>query len=215
MLQRKKTSSRSDILEAAGRAQAKGRRKRAITEYQKLLKENGEDYIVHGKVAPLLAECRRHEEAWASFRASGEGYLKDGFEDKAKSVYIQATRFLPYEINGWKRVVKLHIDRGHRADALKTLREGRRRFSRRSHRKEAIVLLRIAWKLTPWHFDVTFDLARLLAKSGDHDNAMRFLLGLAERENGYNLRRVRGAILKMAPGPHTAWLWLRASLMST
>jgi len=215
VLQRKKTSSRSEILEAAGRAQAKGRRKRAITEYQKLLKENGGDYIVHGKVAPLLAESRRYDEAWKSFKASGEGYLKDGFEDKAKSVYHQATRCLPNDLRGWQKVVQLHVDRGHRADALKTLREGRRHFSRRSHRREAITLLRMAFKLTPWKFDVTFDLARLFAKSGDHDNAMRLLLGLAERESGYNLRRVRGTILKMAPGAQTAWLWLRASLIST
>ncbi len=209
---RNKSYSRSEILDAAGKARARGRRKRAIAEYQKLLKADPGDYVVHGKIAPLLAERRNYSESWSSFKAAGEGYLHKGFVDKAKSVYIQAARHLPYEIEAWKAVVRLHLDRGHRADALKTLIDGRRYFRRRSQRAEAICLLRMAQGISPDHFDVTFDLAHLLAKTGEREEAVRLLEGLAAREQGHNLRRTRGALLRISPSPSSAWLWLRAAL---
>ena len=209
---RNKSYSRSEILDAAGKARARGRRKRAIAEYQKLLNADPGDYVVHGKIAPLLAERRQYSESWSSFKAAGEGYLHKGFVDKTKGVYIQATRHLPYEIEAWKAVVRLHLDRGHRADALKTLDEGRRYFRRHNQRTEAICLLRMAQGISPGHFEVTFDLANLLAKTGEREEAVRLLEELAAREQGHNLRRTRGGLLRIAPSPSSAWLWLRTAL---
>ncbi|MFQ5586357.1 MAG: tetratricopeptide repeat protein [Thermodesulfobacteriota bacterium] len=212
---RSTTYSRSDILDAAGKARARGKRRKAIAEYQKLLKADPGDYVVHGKVAPLLAERRLYVEAWSSFRAAGEGYLQKGFVDKARSVYVQATRCMPWEIETWKAVVGLQLDRGQRADALKTLIDGRRHFRGRRQRGEAICLLRMAQAISPGHFNVAFDLAQLLAKSGTKVEAMELLQGLAAREQGHNLRRIRGALLRVSPSPSSAWLWLRAAISNT
>ncbi len=209
---RNKSYSRSEILDAAGKARAKGRRKRAIAEYQKLLKADSGDYVVHGKIAPLLAEMRNYSESWSSFKAAGEGYLHKGFEDKAKSIYIQATRHLPYEIDAWKAVAELYLSRRHEADALKTLKDGRHNFRHRTQRAEAICLLRMAHDITPDRFDVTLDLAHLLAKTGKRVEAVRLLEGLAVRDQGHNLRRIRGSLLRISPSPSFAWHWLRAAL---
>jgi tetratricopeptide (TPR) repeat protein len=207
--------SRSEILEAAGKALVKGKRKKAIAWYQKLLKTDPGDHVVHGKIAPQLAETKQFSESWSSFKASGEGYLRMGFVDKALSMYIQATRYMPKEIEAWETVTRLQLDRRLRADAVKTLINGHRYFRHRKHRQKAIRLLRKAKEIDPWHFEVTLNLARLLAKAGERKDALRLLNELAEREHGYKLRRICGALLRISPTPASALRWLRATLFGT
>lgn len=211
----RKAHSRSDILAAAAKAQAKGKRRKAIAEYQKLLAADPNDYVVHGKVAPLLAETKQLIEAWASFVAAGEGYLQGGFAEKALSIYTQASRYLPREVTVWETIARLQLDRGRRADALKALLDGRRYFRRRSLRPQAIHLLRQACDVEPWHLDATLDLARLLAKTGRRQEAEQLLTGLAERAQGRKLHRVLGALFRMTLNPVTAWRWLRVGVTGT
>jgi tetratricopeptide (TPR) repeat protein len=211
----RKPYSRSEILEAAGKALAKGKRKKGIAWYQKLLKADSEDHVVHGKIAPLLAETRQFPESWSSFKASAEGYLRKGFDDKALSIYIQATRYIPREIEAWEAVTRLQVNRRLRADAVKTLINGHRHFRHRKRRQKAIRLLYKAKEIDPWHFEVTLNLARLLVKTGERKRALQLLNELAEREQGCKLRRICGALVRISPTPVSIGRWLRVALFST
>lgn len=212
---RRKPYSRTEILETASKAQTRGKTNKAIAGYMSLLKTNPNDYAVHGKVAPLLAKEKRFGPAWSSFKAAGEGYLLGGFGDMALGIYIQATRCMPMEIETWKAVSKLQLNRGLKADSVNTLLNGHRHFRRRALRPAAVYMLRKAWKIIPWHFEVTFELARLLAKTGKKEEALRLLGDLERHEGRSNLRRIRGAIFKISPTPGSAWLWLRAAVRGT
>ena len=203
------------MLETAGEAQTRGKTNKAITGYLSLLETDPDDYVVHGKVAPLLAKKKRFGEAWSSFKAAGDGYTLGGFRDKALGIYIQATHCMPMEIEAWKAVAKLQLNRGLKVDSVNTLFKAHRHFRRRALRPAAIYLLRKAGKIIPWHFEVTFELARLLAKTGKKEEALKLLGDLAEREERRNLRRTRGAILKISPGLGSAWRWLRAAVGGT
>ncbi len=207
---RRKPYSRAEILETAGKAQTRGKTNKAIAGYLSVLKTNPDDYVVHGKVAPLLAGKKRFGEAWSSFKAAGKGYTLGGFSDMALGIYVRATHCMPMEIETWKAVAKLQLNRGLKADSVNTLLKAHRNFRRRALRPAAIYLLRKAGKIIPWHFEVTFELGRLLAKTGKKEEALKLLSELAEREGRRNLRRVRGAIFKISPGAGSAWLWLRA-----
>jgi tetratricopeptide (TPR) repeat protein len=211
----RKPYSRSEILEAAGKALAKGKRKKGIAWYQKLLKADPEDHVVHGKIAPLLAETRQFPESWSSFKASAEGYLCKGFDDKALSIYIQATRYIPREIEAWEAVTRLQVNRRLRADAVKTLINGHRHFRHRKRRQKAIRLLCVAKQLDQWNVEVTVTLARLLAKAGEKRRALQLLAELAEREQGCERRRICGALVRISPTPASVGQWLRAALFST
>lgn len=210
-----KPYSRASILEAAATAQSRGRTNKAITGYLSVLEKDPKDLQVHAKVAPLLAKEKRFGEAWSSFKIAGEGYMLDGFADKALSTYTQATRCMPMEIETWKAVSKLQRDRGLKVDSVNTLLKGQSNFRRRKLRPAAVYMLRKAWKIIPWHFEVTFELARLLAKTDKKEEALKLLNGLAEREGKKNLRRIRGAIFKISPGAGSAWRWLRTALGGT
>ncbi|MFQ5441172.1 MAG: tetratricopeptide repeat protein [Thermodesulfobacteriota bacterium] len=207
----RKSHSRTEILETAGKAQARGKRRKAIAEYQKILKVDPDDYVVHGKIAPLLAGSRRFSDAWSSFEASGQGYIQRGFVAQALSVYTQATRHMPGVRDAWEAVIRLQLERGQEADAVKTALTGQRNFRTSALRPDAIRLLRKAWEISPWHYDVTVELARLLSKTGEKKEALRLLIGLAERARGRKLRQVRALILRISPTTGSLWRWLRAS----
>jgi tetratricopeptide (TPR) repeat protein len=212
MFFRSTTFSRVDTLEAAGKAQAKGRRKKAIACYLKAIEANSGDLVAHSKVAPLLAEARQYEKSWVSFRAAADGFLKMGFHDKSIGVYRLAARCMPKNAGVWEAIIRIQTERGHKADAVKTTLTAYRHFKGRSTRDIAISLLRKGWSISPWHKEVTLELARLHAKEGEKKEALRLLEGLTERSVGHDLRRVRGAILRVAPSPGALLRWVKTGL---
>ena len=209
---RHKSYDRFAILAAAEKARAKGKVRKAIAEYRKVLEVDPSDYETHGKLAPLLAERTQLAGAWKSFVAAGEGYTRDMHEDKALSIYMQAARYLPHQLEVWKSIARLQVGRGRPPDAVKALLDGSRHFRRRNHRPEAIRLLRLACEIEPRHFEATYALARLLLKAGEKREAQWHLEGLAERAKGRNRRRACATLFRMSPSFVGAWRWVRAAI---
>jgi tetratricopeptide (TPR) repeat protein len=209
---RPKSYDRFALLAAAEKARAKGKVRKAIAEYRKVLEVDPSDYETHGKLAPLLAERRQLAGAWKSFVAAGEGYTRDMHEDKALSIYMQAARYLPRQLEVWKSIARLQVGRGRAPDAVKALLDGSRHFRRRNDRPEAIRLLRLACEIEPWHFEATYVLARLLLKAGERREAWQLLEGLAERAKGRNRRRACATLFRMSPSAVGAWRWVRAAI---
>ncbi len=210
-LWRRKPYDRTETLAAADRARAQRRVKKAIAGYRKVLEQDPGDLAVHGKIAPLLAERGERGEAMASFQLAAEGHLRAGFADRALSVYVQAVGFFPDAPPLWDEIARLHLVRGRRADAVNALVGGASRLGSRS-RDGGIGLIRKALELEPYHLDATLALARLLSAAGRRALARDALEDLAGRVRGKALRRVRGALFRLAPTPASAWRWLRAAL---
>jgi Tfp pilus assembly protein PilF len=206
----RKAFSRAEVLAAADSARARGRRRKAIAGYRQVLAHDPADVAVHGKLAPLLAQAGRQSEALRSFRAAAEGQRKAGFLDKAVAVYLQASALLPYESTLWERIAALHVERQRRADAVTALVKGGRACAQGGQRADGVRLLRQAVELEPWHPDATFSLARLLARTGERQEAWALLEGLAGRLRGQGLRRVRAAQFWLRPTPAALWRWVRA-----
>ncbi len=209
---RKKTYNRTEVLAAADQARARGQHRKAIKGYRRILAADPSDPVVHGKLAPLLARSRRQRgEALASFQLAAQGHIKAGFSDRAISVYVQAAGFFPEEANLWHDIARAEATQGRRADAVNALVKGSGHVGRRAAlRPQAIQLLETALKIEPWHLDATLALARLLAKQGDRDAGVLLLEDLASRARGPAFRRVRWAIVRLAPSPANGWRWLRS-----
>jgi tetratricopeptide (TPR) repeat protein len=198
------------ILGDAARAQRKGRRKKAIALYRQVLECEPENPDLHRKLAPLLARTRKPDEAWASYRRAVEGLVRLGFVERAIGVYREAAGFLPREEGVWLGLAGLEAKRGRRADALQALLAGRRQLRSRKDRPRAIRLLARARELVPACFEASFDLAGLLARSGQRARSIFLLNELAASASGRELRRVRARQLRISPGPRAAWRWLVA-----
>jgi len=209
LFRRERPYDRTEVLGAADRARARGRLRKAIAGYRRVLAADPDDAAVHAKLAPLLA--RRGEAAGAlqSFRAAAQGQLEAGFPDRALAVYVRASGFFPGEAPLWEAIARLHLGRGRRASAVQALLEGGRTLSR-TVRPKAIGLLRQALELEPRHLECTLALAGILPGYGGRDEALDLLRRLAPEVAGRARRRVRRAIFRISPTPGNLWRWLRA-----
>ena len=203
-----KPVGRQERLAAAGKARAKGRYKKAIAEYRRVLAEQNNDPGTHAKLAPLLAKVGDYPGAWRSFVAAGERWFEQGFVEKALAVYLQATQTMPWHPKTWKAAARMMLAKGRRADAFRVLLEGRDGLRRRSQRPEAIELLTVAVQIDDSDFEVMLDLARLLRKVGRADEARVVLERLAERGEGTQRKRLRREYFSLGPSAQTAWRWL-------
>lgn len=206
---------REEILREAARLEAKGNRKKAIAEYQKVLRWEPENSVLQGKLAVLLAENKQLPEAWGAFSTAANGYIKEGFYDKAISVYTKAASFFPQKFEVWDNIATLQLKEGRKPDAVKACLDGWSHLRKLVFHQQATHLLRKACEIEPWHFEATFDLAQLLLRTGGREEARSLLQGLATRQRGRNLRRVRRVQFNLFPTPAAAWRWLRAAVRGT
>lgn len=210
MFSRKRQYDRARLLAEATRARRKGKARKAVALYREILGAEPDYVDVHRRLAPLLARTRQREEAWTSYRRAAEGLERQGFVERAIGVYREAAHHLPRESAVWLAIAELELKRGRRADAVAALCSGRSQLRSRAERVEAIRLLERAREVDPGAFEPSFDLAGLLAKSGERAQACELLEALARGRSGRALRRVRGRQLNLSPGLRTLWRWLRS-----
>jgi tetratricopeptide (TPR) repeat protein len=214
MLRWKKIYERATVLDQADRARGRGSVRKAIRGYRTILQHDPSDHQVHARVAPLLARTRRWDEARKSFDAAGEGFLKQGFADKAIAVWTNAAQHFPGDVEYWERIANEQLRRGRRVDAVKALLQGRDQFRGRKQRATAVSLLRQVLEVDTFHFEGTLDLCSLLAKEGPGGKAEaeRLLRCLERWVTQRKLRRkLRLAQLKLAPSFQRAMAWATAS----
>lgn len=208
---KKPVYDRRAILEAASQAQGKGKRKKAIAEYRKVLEMEPDNPTLLVKLAVLLAETKQPEEAWKTFVRSAELYRKDGMTDKWSSVWTQAVLYFPRAPEAWLALAEAKQSKSVAADATATLLGATKHFRRRKDRDGLVTLLRRAFELTPYAHDVTLAYAKALVKTGAKKDAIAMLEELARRSGGRKLRQVRGRLFRLRPTPGAAWRWLRAA----
>jgi tetratricopeptide (TPR) repeat protein len=199
------------VLRQAGKARTRGRLKKAVQLYQKVLSVEPQNAEIHRKLAPLLARTKKPDESLKSYRAAADDLIRGGFVDQAIGLYREAVQHLPPQCELFQAISDLELERGRKPDAIGALLDGRKHFRRRRDTAEAIRLLIGVRKLDPNHLDGSLDLALLLAKSGNRSHALRLLDGLAARKRGPALRRVRARQFRLSPGIASGWRWLRAA----
>ena len=207
---RRKPYHRGTMLESANKARGSGRIRKAISGYAEILEHDPEDWPVHARIAPLLAHRGRWKEARGSFTAAADGYMKQGFSDKAIAVWTVAAQSFPEEVEYPERIANELVRRGRKADAVKSLLDCRSRLRARRQRPIAVLLLRQVLLLQPLHFEATLDLARLLIKEDGRKEALKLLRDLRFHVSGRHVRRLRAAQFWIAPSLGSALDWLLA-----
>ena len=199
-----------DLLAQAHRARNRGRERRAIALYKRILLEDPHNADVALRVAPMLARRGHSFEAWQIYRAAARDFARSKQFSECLTVYREACRFVPWEFEAWRLCAELQIKMGCEDAAFETLIDGRNQFRDPHSRAQAIALLSRARTIEPWDAHVVFDLARLYARTDQADSALELLSCLALRVRGSLLRRVRALQWRITLSPRFAFLWLRA-----
>jgi Flp pilus assembly protein TadD len=207
-LRREPSYDRRKLLDQARVASGKGKHKKAIRLYQRVLEVEPEDPEIHRKLAPLLARTRQPEAALVSFGKAVTELMRRGMEDKAIGVCRETVQFFPQRFEAWEAIARLEIEREREPDALKALRDGRAHCKGRGGRAGALRLMRRAHEIAPDDVDVATDLARLLKQSGGRPEARNLLAALAARVPRASLRRIRWAQFRVDPSLSRWFAWL-------
>lgn len=207
----KKDYDRQTALAVADKARSRGRVRKAVKWYRKILANDAGDLAVHARIAPLLARQKKWEEAKKSFEKAAQGYLAQGFAPKAIAVWTVAAQTFPEQVEYWERIANQQVMLGKKADAVLILLQGRAMLTRKRQRPLAAMLLRQALELQPGHIEASLDLAEILRLDGVRDEAKRLLNSLLVRVGKGRLRRrVRFAQLRLEPSFGAALNWALA-----
>jgi tetratricopeptide (TPR) repeat protein len=215
LLRRKESYDRSRLLNQAARARRRGNLKKAVELYRRVLVVEPRNAELHRRMAPLLARTKKPDESLKSYRLAAGELIRGGFIEQAIGVYREALQQLPPQRELFIALSDLELERGRKPDAIDALLEGRKKFRRRRDRSDATVLLLRVRKLDPHHLDAALDLAVILAKTGQRNQALRLLDEQAARRRGPELRRVRARSFRLAPNFGTGLRWMQALFRGT
>ncbi|MGH0037451.1 MAG: tetratricopeptide repeat protein [Myxococcota bacterium] len=205
-------NERDRLIAEASHARHRGRIRKAIALYRRILVEEPGNAEVAVRLAPLVASRGEHFEAWLLFRDVARRLLAEQRYEQCLAVAREACRFVPGEFDAWRLRADLELKLGRERAAFETLLEARSVFSSVRTGAQAIALLVRARGIEPWDPQVCIDLARLYARSDRVQAACELLNGLEGRVVGRDLRRVRALQWRLTLSFEHAWRWLQAAI---
>src|SRR2546421_12236155 len=140
---------RGTALATAEKARQRGKVRKAVKWYLKVLKNEPADLQTTAKVAPLLARLGRWDESRQRFESAAQGFLAQGFAPKAIAVWTVAAQTFPEHVEYWERIANQQVMLGKRADAILALLQGRSMLTKKRQRPLPARLLRQALELQP------------------------------------------------------------------
>lgn len=208
---RRRPYDRVRILKEAEQARSARRVRRAIALYRRVLAVEPRNPELHFKIAPLLARTGARFDARQSFERAAQACRESGAGDREIAVYREAVQHLPRDFSIWRAIADAESRAQRPARARDALLEGRARMLGRRRRAEAIELLRAALEVAPDDHEITLDLARELARSGQSAEARFLLARVKEVARGRTGRRVLGLAWRLDPSLSHSLAWLRAA----
>lgn len=115
--------NRAKVIASAHKYLSKGDLKRAIREYEKVLKEDPSDIRTKLKVADLLFRMGEKARATAAFEEVAEFYAAQGFLLKAVAVFKQVQKLKPHDVDVHLFLAGLYQQIGLVNDAIVQYRE--------------------------------------------------------------------------------------------
>jgi len=200
---------RGEILRIAEKHRSRGRIRKAIREYEKILSVDRRDIDVHMKVAPLYIRVGRKEQAKDSLRQVISWYEKQGFNEKAIAMLRLTLTIDRRNLGAYLHLAALYLGKDHAGDARNVLDAARKAFRGKRYRKEALAVEEKILSLAPDDFPTQVSLVRLLWKTGKRqemiDRLQRMEEQWARRGNKKNWRKTRLLLCRYSPSLSTGW----------
>src|SRR5438270_5041076 len=109
--------SKVKVLAQAEKFVQQGKLPNAITEYEKIIKEDPKDLTVLNTVGDLYAKTGNHEQATYYFKRVGDQYAQNGFTVKAIAIYKKLTKIGAYNLENMTKLAELYSQQGLFNDA--------------------------------------------------------------------------------------------------
>ncbi len=181
-------TDRSKIEALAEKYIKKEKYEEAIFEYQKLLSGDEQDVQIWNIIGDLYIKANQKDRAIGEFKKIASHFEEKGIYTKSIAIYKRITRLAPEDIQSLKKLADLYCDRGFLSEARAEFLKLAQRLSKLKKTKEAIKTYQKLLKLDDTDVDSRLNLASLLEKEGQFDQAVDELNEAAEfrmRQNAF------------------------------
>ncbi len=105
------------VLAQAEKFVQQGKLPNAISEYEKIIKEDPKDLTVLNTIGDLYARVGNNDQAVYYFKKVGDQYAQNGFAVKAIAIYKKLTKIGPYNSEHTTKLAELYGQQGLYNDA--------------------------------------------------------------------------------------------------
>ncbi len=169
---------KSVITKAAQKFTAKGQIDKAITEWEKVLKESP-DGNVYNAVGDLYLKKKAKRDAVEAFIKAAGIFREDGFYLKAMALYKKILNIAPSQVEALVSLAELNAEKGLVGNANENFLAAAEIYIRDGATEKALELYEKILKFTPFNINLKIKIAELYLKIGLKNEAIKEYLVVA------------------------------------
>lgn len=175
------TFDKTKAMRNAEKYLAQGKIRAAIGEYEQVVKFDSRDFGTMNMLGDLYSKNTDVKSAIRCYTAVGEHYGKQGFAQKAISVYNKISRLDPNSIEVWQKLAELYKQKGSLADARAHYKKVAEHFERSGQKLEALGMWKEIALLDPGDTQSYSNLADSYLAEGQTEDALDAYIEVGNR----------------------------------
>src|SRR5579871_178170 len=168
------------VLAQAEKFVQQGKLPNAISEYEKIIKEDPKDLTVLNTIGDLYARVGNNDQATYYFKKVGDQYAQNGFAVKAIAIYKKLTKIGPYNSENTTKLAELYGQQGLYNDARVHYMQVADQLLKSGDNSQAARVFQKILELDPENAHTQAKLADLYTKLGKKDEARNIYYSAAE-----------------------------------
>jgi tetratricopeptide (TPR) repeat protein len=172
--------NKQKVLAAAEKFVQQGKLQNAITEYEKIAKEDPKDLTVLNTIGDLSARVGNNDKATVYFKRVGDTYATEGFTVKAIAVYKKIAKLAPNATENIVKLAELYTQQGLYNDARAQYVAVADQYLKSNEQEAAARMFQKILELDPENTGMQGKLADLYIKLGKRDEARNIFLTAAQ-----------------------------------
>ncbi|MGB9123303.1 MAG: tetratricopeptide repeat protein, partial [Candidatus Angelobacter sp.] len=168
------------VLAQAEKFVQQGKLPSAISEYEKVIKEDPKDLTVLNTIGDLYARVGNNDQATYYFKKVGDQYAQNGFAVKAIAIYKKLTKIGPYNSENITKLAELYGQQGLYNDARVHYMQVADHLLKSGDNAQAARVFQKILELDPENAHTQAKLADLYTKLGKKEEARNIYYSAAE-----------------------------------
>ena len=171
--------NKQKLLGSAEKFVQQGKLQNAITEYEKILKNDPKDLTVNNTVGDLYARLGDTLKAIECFKSVGDAYAAQGFTVKGIAMYKKITKIHP-SVDGSLKLAELYTQQGLFNDARAQYLQVAEDFLKNGDFEQAVRLFQKVLEMDPENVAMRIKLAEVYVRLGKKTEAWEIFSAAAE-----------------------------------
>ena len=210
--------NKQKVLSAAEKYVQQGKLQNAISEYEKILKNDAKDLTVANTVGDLYARLGENDKATGCFKSVGDAYASQGFTVKAIAMYKKICKLKP-ALESVLKLAELYTQQGLFNDARAQYLQVAEEFLKAGELENAVRIFQKILEMDPDNVNMRIRLAEVYIRLNKKTEAWQIFSAAAEtmRSKGSleGAEEVLQRMLKLDPGNAYALLMQGKNLIES